>query len=138
MKTNDLKRALAITSVLFMLAALSCALSYLHQINVLKATWMGYFFPVMTSLFIVLTDIYMMVKSKGIVRKKAGILYLGLGSFVVIGFQVMCDLLLQNPTGNWQRLLFDAMFNVSFCMLFIVTFNFADVYTLKLTRTMSE
>lgn len=138
MKKNDLNRDLALTLALFLLAALSCGLSYLHQVQALEASWIGYVFPIMTSVFIVVTDVYMMIKSNQIIRKKAGTLYLGLGSVVVIGFQVMCDLLLQNPTGNWQRLLFDAMFNISFCMLFIITFNFADIYTLKLTRTMAE
>lgn len=138
MKKNDLTSS-AIKTILLITATILCAaVAHLHHIGSISIDWVGDVFAVVTSVLIIVTDAYFLIKNNQIIDKRSGIVYLGIASIGVISFQVICDLLNLNPPANWHRLLYDAMFNVSFCMLFIITFNFADVFTLRLTRKMSE
>lgn len=138
MKNNDLTSS-AIRTILLIATTIVCAaFTHLHHIGFISIDWVGDVFAVITSVFIIVTDAYLLIKNNQIIDKKSGIVYLGIASIGVISFQVICDLLKLNPPANWHRLLYDAMFNISFCMLFIITFNFADVFTLRLTRKMSE
>lgn len=138
MEQRDLVSAVIKTIILIILTCISAAFLHYYAIGMIESKLVGNVAAIVTALLIILTDIYLLLKNNQIVDRKAGIVFLGVASIAVISFQVICDFLNLNLTDDWHILLFDAMFNVSFCMLFIITFNFADVYTLKLTNKMSE
>lgn len=138
LRNRQFKKASLVTATLLILTIISVGVSYAVQLQVVESFWVTVAFPILTAVLVLGTDVYMLLKMNQINNRKIGLKYLGLCSIVVILFQVSFDLLLSNPTAIWHLLIYDAMFNISFCMLFIVTFKFTDVYTLRLARYMDN
>lgn len=77
------------------------------------------------------TDYKIFVHINEIRQRKNGLKYLLVVGIMVVMFQVYFDLFKNDFDNNFYFLVFDFMYNLSFCALFIVAFKFTDIYYFK-------
>ncbi|MDK6804672.1 hypothetical protein [Aerococcus sp. UMB7834] len=86
---------------------------------------------VMTA-FVLWTDYQIMTHMNHIQVRAAGLLYLIISGLYVLSFQVFYDMMLTVTISVGHFIFFDAMYNLSFCALFIVAFKISGLYLIDL------
>lgn len=129
MTISNLKIRLKEILLPFSLSSLLFAyLIYQDYLNTLNHKSIDILIMTLFILLVLYTGYNIFKQVKAIQERKNGLVLLLVSSGIAVMFQVYFDLLKIDWTSLFYFFIYDFMYNLSFCVLFIVAFKFADLY----------
>lgn len=123
-----MKQAVWETTILFIVSAVLFLISFLIQQNGMDQNLFFNILVILMAVAVIWTDYKILIFMNRVKVRRAGLIFLLLAFIFVVSFQVFYDMLLIEPPALWHFVLFDTMYNLSFCALFVVAFKFTDIY----------
>ncbi|KAA9300199.1 MULTISPECIES: hypothetical protein [Aerococcus] len=128
-----LRPALIQTSFPYVLSLLTFIIIFFRGAEAALANlWLFNLLALVMTAFVLWTDYQIMIHMNHIKVRSAGLLYLVISGLFVLSFQVFYDMMLTLTISVGHFIFFDAMYNLSFCALFIVAFKISGLYLIDL------